>query len=62
MQHGTGWRSENDRSCNLLEIHMIVYRDFIMGNKSGANQSLRANHTNFDPGHWINIQGEGRRG
>jgi len=55
MQHGTRWRSENDRSYNLLEIHMIVYRDFIMGNISCANQPLRANQANFDPGNWINI-------
>jgi len=31
------------------------------GNISGANQSLRANNKNFNLGHQINIQGEGRR-
>jgi len=30
-------------------------------NISGANQSLRANHANFNQNHQINIQGEGHR-
>ena len=29
----------------------------IIGNISGANQSLCANRANFNMGHWINIQG-----
>ena len=33
----------------------------LKGNISGANQPLRANYENFNLGHQINIQGEGRR-
>ena len=32
------------------------------GDILGANQPLRANYGNFNLGHRINIQGEGRRG
>jgi len=34
----------------------------LKGNILGANQHLRANYENFNLGHQINIQGEGRRG
>ena len=39
-----------------MEIKAIL-----VGNISGANQPLRANYENFNLGHQINIQEEGRR-
>ena len=51
-----GWVCEREECEAMLKL-LFAYC-FVIGN---ANQPLRANYVNFNLGHRINIQGEGRR-
>ena len=45
----------------LLYFVSLIRQGDLFGNISSVNKSLRANYENFNLGHKINIQGEGRR-